>query len=87
MCKKVNFETLMAANTRIAEIDKADPILITKPIRAYYCTECNAFVLTKYSHDERNNKITKHREKIKKKEQKFIDIESAHWEKKFEIKK
>lgn len=84
-CKKVAFDTWWDAGARLNEIKKeSDREEI--PQRTYKCEKCGKWHLTKIPHQEKQKKDVIQNERIKKREESFINRETQYWEKMFKIK-
>ena len=86
MCKtkKKEFDTIFDANIRLMQINPNKES--DKPNRAYKCEYCNKYHLTRITHEKANERNRVINERVKKREEKFINIESNYWSKKFKIK-
>lgn len=80
--KKKGFKFIFDAVDRIREIRKTDTE--QKPIRAYLC-ECGKYHLTKISSLDIDNIKNKINLRTKKRELRFIEIETEYWIKKFKL--
>lgn len=83
-CKKVAFDTWWDAGARLKEIKKeSDREEI--PQRTYKCEKCGKWHLTKITQKEKQKKDVIQNERIRKREESFINRETQYWEKKFKI--
>ena len=83
MCNKVKFDNWWDAQTRLNEINPNKES--DKPQRMYKCLDCNKWHLTKISADDNNQRSQKIAEKVKKREECFINKEVEFYSKKFKL--
>lgn len=83
MCNKTKFDNWWDARFRIKQINPFGES--NKPIREYKCLLCNKWHLTKIPLTSNNERTLKISEKVKKREEYFINKETEFWIKKFKL--
>ena len=87
MCTKKTFEDLESAKKRAIEINNSNRITTyqKKTLRAYSCNKCSDFHLTSMPKKIFSKWVTQRNQINKKREQKFIRLETEYYEKLFNL--
>lgn len=83
MCKKKQFSTWFDAAARLHEIQQNGDKRDKTPQTYYKCPLCNLWHLSSIPSAQKSIRTNKINEKMKAREQHFIETESKYWENKF----
>lgn len=84
-CDKTAFEDKKSAQKRLTEIKEHGEKRDRTPERVYLCPKCKKYHLTSMNISDLSKWLQKLKERVKIREERFINRETAYWTKKLKL--